>query len=385
LYVTDSEALASLVKQLRAAPVVGVDTEFMRERTYFARLCLIQVATDDVAAIIDPLKCKDLSPLCDLMRDESVVKVFHAGGQDLEIFYRLCGGAVAPVFDTQVAATLAGFQQQVGYGALVQDVMGVKLDKGDSYTDWARRPLSDTQVEYALNDVRYLPAMYRELSARLAKSDRLPWLQADFDRLADASTYEIIPEEQWRRVKRISSLNRRQIGIAREVAAWRELEAIRRDIPKRWVLGDESIIEVARRAPATDKDLADIRGIPEKFGRSASEGVLTAVARGVALPDDQLPVLAKRRRPAGDIDGAVDLMVALVRLRAREHGVAMPLLASRDELERLAAGERDASPLLVGWRHTMVGAELLDLLDGAVLLSLDQGRLQVVKNPRSSA
>jgi ribonuclease D len=159
---------------------------------------------------------------------------------------------------------------------------------------------------------------------------------------------------------------------------------MRRDIPKRWVLGDESIIEVARRAPATDKDLADIRGIPEKFGRGASDGVLAAVARGVALPDDQLPVLAKRRRPAGDIDGAVDLMVALVRLRAREHGVAMPLLASRDELERLAAGERDASPLLVGWRHTMVGAELLDLLDGAVVLSLDQGRLQVVKNPRSS-
>lgn len=384
MYVTDSDALKGLVKQLRRAPVVGIDTEFMRERTYFARLCLIQLATDDVAAIVDPLACEDLTPLCELFADLSVVKVLHAGGQDLEIFFRQCGHALNPVFDTQVAATLTGYPQQVGYGALVQEITGVKLDKGDSYTDWSRRPLYDTQLEYALNDVRYLPEMYRELKSRLDSTGRAAWLQADFDRMADPATYEIVPEEQWRRVKRVSSLNRRQLGVAREVAAWRELEAMRRDLPKRWVIGDEGIVEVARRAPSTPEQLMEIRGVPDKIGHSAVKSLLEAVARGVNVPDDQLPSIKKRRRAGGDIDGAVDLMVALVRLRAHEHGVAMPLLASRDDLERLAAGDRDGNPLLESWRRAMVGNELVELLDGEVTLSLEDARLQVVRNPRSS-
>jgi ribonuclease D len=216
VYVTDTATLRDLVAQLRQAPAVAIDTEFMRERTYFARLCLIQLGTDDIQAIVDPLAFDDLSPLCELLADDSVIKIFHAGSQDLEIFYRLCGVATAPVFDTQVAATLAGFPTQVGYGALVKELLGVALDKGDTYTDWARRPLSDTQVEYALNDVRYLPEVHRQLVAELTREGRVPWLQADFSRLEDPATYEPIPEEQWRRVKRISSLNRRQLAVARE-------------------------------------------------------------------------------------------------------------------------------------------------------------------------
>jgi ribonuclease D len=384
LYVTDSSALRDLVAQLRRGSLVGIDTEFMRERTYFARLCLIQLGNDDISAIVDPLACDDLSPLCDLFTDTSVVKVLHAGSQDLEIFFRECGLTLTPVFDTQIAATLTGYPQQIGYGPLVQEITGVKLDKGDSYTDWSRRPLSDTQVEYALNDVRYLPEIYRELKSRLEQAGRVEWLQADFDRMADPATYEIIPEEQWRRVKRISSLNRRHLAVAREVAAWREREAIRRDIPKRWVIGDEGIVEVARRAPSTPEQLMDIRGVPEKIGQSAIRSLLEAVAKGVAVPESELPSLKKRRRPAGDIDGAVDLMVALVRLRAHQHGVAMPLLASRDDLERLASGERDGSPLLESWRKAMVGNELVELLDGEVTLSLEDARLQVVRNPRSA-
>jgi len=384
VYVTSVEELERLVTQLRKAPAVGIDTEFMRERTYFARLCLIQLATDDVAAIVDPLVVTDLSPLCDLFEDQSVTKVLHAGSQDLEIFYRICKVAAAPIFDTQVAATLAGFPQQVGYGALVQEVFDVKLDKGDSYTDWARRPLSDTQVEYALNDVRYLPEMYRRLTARLEDGGRLDWLAADFERLADPATYEVIPEEQWRRVKRISSLNRRQLAVARSVAAWRENQAMKRDAPKRWVLGDESIVEVARRMPKSAEELKAIRGVADKVGKGATAGLLAAVAAGVAVPDDELPSLARRRRLAGDVDGAVDLMIALVRLRAREHGVAMPLLASRDDLERLAGGDREGHPLLEGWRRSMVGNELVELLDGRVTLSLADGHLRVVKIPSNS-
>lgn len=382
MYVTDDEGLRELVACMRTAPAVGIDTEFMREKTYFARLCLIQLATDDVAAIVDPLKVRDMSPLCELFTDESVVKVFHAGGQDLEIFYRICGHAMAPIFDTQVAATLAGFPQQVGYGALVHEMLDVKLDKGDSYTDWGKRPLSDTQIEYALNDVRYLPEMFRRLSAQLEEGGRMEWLASDFQRLEDPATYEIRPHEQWRRVKRISSLNRRQLAVAREVAAWRENEAIRRDVPKRWVVGDESIVEIARRMPKTPEELADIRGVSDKIGKSSVQGLLDAVVTGTEVSEDDLPTLTKRRRLNGDVDGAVDLMVALVRLRAREHGVAMPLLASREDLERLAGGERDGNALLEGWRRTMVGRELVDLLDGGVTLSLAEGHLRVVNIPR---
>ena len=377
MYVTDTPSLVDLVQQLRTAPCVAIDTEFMRERTYFARLCLIQLASDDVAAIVDPLAIGDLSPLRELLVDPAVVKIFHAGSQDLEIFYRLFGVATAPVFDSQIAATLAGFPQQVGYGALVKEVMGVTLDKGDTYTDWAKRPLSDTQVEYALNDVRYLTEIRRRLLAEMEREGRIEWLAADFSRLEDPATYEVVPRELWRRVKRVSSLNRRQLAVAREVAAWREIEAQRRDVPKRWVVGDESIIEIARRAPKTGEELCAIRGVADKVGRGAHAGLLGAVADGLAVTDDDLPSLNKRRRPVGDVDAAVDLMIAVVRLRAREHGVAMPLMASRDDLERLAAGEKEASPLLEGWRKKMVGDELVALLEGRLQLRLAAGALVI--------
>jgi ribonuclease D len=377
VYVDDVQGLVELVGRLRAAPVVAVDTEFMRDRTYFARLCLIQLASDVEAAIVDPLAIDDLSILQELMADPTVTKVFHAGSQDLEILFRLLGVATTPVFDTQVAATLAGFPQQVGYGSLVKEVLDVALDKGDTYTDWAKRPLSDTQVEYALNDVRYLPEVHRRLTAELSREDRLGWLDADFRRMEDPATYTCVPQEQWRRVKRITTLNRRQMAVAREVAAWRETEAQRRDIPKRWVLGDESVIEISRRGPRNAEELKAIRGVSDKVGRTASAGIVESVARGLAVPEAELPSVVRRRRPQGDVNGAVDLMVALVRLRAREHGVAMPLLASRDDLERLAAGEREASPLLEGWRRSMVGDELLTLLDGSLSMRLDDGNLVV--------
>lgn len=377
LYIADLADLREMVSRMRESAVVAVDTEFMRERTYFARLCLVQLATEDLTALVDPLAIEDLTPLCELLTDASVVKVLHAGSQDLEIFYRVCGQAASPVFDTQVAATLAGFPQQVGYGALVNEMLGMKLDKGDTYTDWSKRPLSKTQVEYARNDVKYLPEVHRLLTERLEREGRMGWLEADFSRMADPATYTIVPQEQWRRVKRVSSLNRRQLAVVREVAAWRENEAMRRDIPKRWVLGDESIVEIARRTPRNADELLAIRGVNDKLARSAAAGLVKAVEVGVSVPDEELPTLSKRRRPPGDVDAAVDLMVAIVRKRAREHGVAMPLLACRDDLERLAAGDREGHPLLEGWRAGMVGKELVDLLDGRIELRLEDGELVV--------
>ncbi len=376
--LTTTTEIAEFAERARRSTAMGMDTEFMRERTYYTRLCLIQCSLAEETVIIDPFTVEDLTPLFEILCDANVVKVFHAGTQDLEIFYRLMGETTAPVFDTQLAANLAGFPQQTGYAALVKDLMGVQLDKADTFTDWARRPLTKAQTEYAHDDVRYLLPIYEKLLRALERDERIEWLEKDFARLADPSFYDVVPEEQWRRVKRVSALNRRQLAVAREVAAWREREAQERDMPKRWVLSDESLIEVSRRMPATEEDLGGIRGVKDKLPRRKYIGVLEAVALGRAVPEDLLPVLDRRRRRAAqDTDAAVDLMVALVRMRAREHGVAMPILASRDDLERLASGDREAHALLEGWRREIVGEELLALLEGRIGLALKDGVLVV--------
>lgn len=383
LYVSDTASLATLVETLRASDAVALDTEFMREKTYFAKLCLIQIATPEVCAVIDPLVIDDLSPLAALMADQNVVKVFHAGGQDLEILHQMLGVATGPVFDTQVAATLLGYPQQVGYGALVSDMLGVQLDKGDSFTDWSRRPLTATQVEYARNDVIYLVKVYEAMRATLEELGRIGWLQGDFTRMADPSTYVVKPEEMWRKVKRASTLKRRQLAVLREVAAWRELEAQRKDIPRKWVLSDESLIEVARRTPQTAEALRDIRGVGERVPGRVASSLIAAVNRGLEAPEDTWPRFEKRHRPLCDVDGAVDLMAALVRVRAREHGVAAPLLAPRTELERLAAGDREGVDVLDGWRRQLVGDELIDLLDGNLSMHLSDCVIEVTKRVRS--
>jgi len=375
VYVDSPQLLAELVALLRGADALAVDTEFMRERTYYARLCLIQVATDEVTAIVDPLAVGDLEPLFSIFRDESVTKVFHAGSQDLEILYRLMGSVPAPVFDTQTAATLLGMPSQVGYQQLVHSLVGVTLGKGHTYTDWTARPLSAEQIDYALDDVRYLPPAYRTMRERLEAEGRLAWLEQDFVRMADPATYDVVPEEQFRRVKRASALDRRSLAILREVAAWREREAQRRDLPKRWVVSDEALLEIARRAPADSTALQGVRGLNEQVARRNADDILKAIKRGQNVPDDQLPKIAKRKRLEGDVSDVADLLSALLRMRAKEHGVAPTLIATRDELERFAAGEREENPLGSGWRYTLVGEELAELMDGAASLSIADGHL----------
>lgn len=377
MYVRDTDGLKELVSKLKGSEFVAFDTEFMREKTYYARLCLIQIGNESISAIVDPLEIDDLSPLGELMFDPGIVKVMHAGQQDMEILYGMFQRVPAPVFDTQVAATLAGFPQQVGYGALVQELAGVTLDKSDTYTDWAKRPLSANQIEYALNDVRYLPTIYGELKQRLEAAGRIEWLKPDFDKLQSESSYKVEPDQAWRRLKRLTSLSRPQLGILQKITEWRELEAQRRDIPRRWVLGDESLVEIARRAPRTSEQLSAVRGVGDKLGKGSYGSLLAAVEAGLALREEDLPRLERKSRLRNDTEGAVDLMAALVRVRATQHDVAVPLLASRSELDRLAAGERDGSPLLEGWRRTIVGDELIRLLDGEVALSLHAGELVV--------
>jgi ribonuclease D len=375
VFAHDDETLAKVARAARESGLLALDTEFMREKTYYAKLCLLQFAAGDGAWIVDPFVVSDLGPIAEVLLDHSVVKVMHAGTQDLEILTRILGNPPAPVFDTQVAATLAGFPAQVGYARLVKELYDVDIDKSDTYSDWARRPLTPAQIEYALADVVHLPTMYLELKERLEREGRLAWLQADFERLSDPATYEVVPEEQFRRIKRVSSLSRRQLGVLQHAVAWREREAQRRDLPRRWIVSDETLIEVARRQPKDAGALGEIRGLNVRSVGDGGKGLLSSVVAGLSMADDALPRITKRPRTVVDIEGVVELMGALVRVRAAEHGVAVPLLATRADLERLASGERDDSALLQGWRRSLIGDDLVALVEGRLTLTVADGKV----------
>jgi len=384
LYICDTTALDAALPALAAADAIAIDTEFMRERTYYARLCLVQVATPDDVYLIDAIALEgELGRLAPVLSAVKPLKVFHAGSQDIEILGRATGVTPAPVFDTQVAATLAGFPTQVGYAQLAKDLAGVTIDKGDTFSDWSVRPLSDNQLSYAAEDVRHLLGMYEKLRGRLEREGRLAWLAEDFERLADPATYEVDPLRQYLRVKRASSLDRRGLAVLREVAAWRETEAQRRDMPRRWLVSDESLVEIARRRPASIQALGAIRGVNERVASRQGAGLIEAVKRGEAVPEDGLPRLPKRAHVPRDAQPLADLLNAVVRVRAGEHGVAPTLLASRDDLERFASGEREGHPLTEGWRRTLVGAELEAILAGLMDVRVDDGRLTVVPSGRS--
>lgn len=385
MYIRDPEALATAVETMLSASVVALDTEFMRERTYFAKLCLIQLAADGQTFLVDALALKGrLEPLARVLTAPGIVKVVHAGSQDVEVLLRETGSTVAPIFDTQIAATLAGFPTQVGYAQLVKELLGEHVDKSDTFTDWAARPLSQTQLVYAEADVLHLPEVYRLLHERLVREGRLSWLADDFERLADPDTYAVDPREQYRRVKRASSLDRRSLAVLRELAAWRETEAQRRDTPKRWIVADESLIEIARRRPASAAELAGIRGVNERVASRSGSAVVAAIRDGMAVPDDELPRLPKRDRVPTDAQPIADLLSAVLRVRAREHGVASSLIASRDDLERFVSGDREGHPLSAGWRHTLAGAELAAIVDGEISVRVVNGKLSLAPVPPAS-
>ena len=376
-FVTTQAQLEELAAELEGSRVLAIDTEFMREKTYYAKLCLLQLNNGTVSALVDPLAVSDLSPLVPILTDENCVKIFHAGMQDIAILYHETGITPSPVFDTQVAASLLGHPLQVGYGPLVRSVCDVKLAKADSYTDWSKRPLTNSQVKYALDDVVYLPRVYERLRDELAEKGRLTWCEHDFVTLADPASYDVDPRETWRRVKRISSLSRGQLAVAREVAAWRESEAQRRNLPRKWVLPDEAVVEIARKAPKTREALFEVRGLANKLSGRDVNHILEAVSRGKEMPQAQWPKL--ERSPKGDVeaDGAVELLSSLLEVRAKQNGVAAPLIATHSELSKLVRGHREGLALMEGWRYEIVGRELIDLLEGRLALYLDGGSIEV--------
>ena len=379
MYIANQEDLEAFANRAMRSSVLAIDTEFLREKTYYAKLCLLQLATDDETAIVDPFEVDDLRVLAPLLENESVVKLFHAGGQDLEILLREVGTLPRPLFDTQVAAALLGHTQQIGYAALVHAECGVTLKKIDSFTDWSRRPLSESQLEYAADDVAYLPRMYERMRAQLVELGRLAWLDRDFEDLADPKRYATNERERYRRLKRVSQLSRRQLAAAREVAAWRELEAQRRDVPRKWVVTDEQIVEACKRAARTLDELFMVRGMSDRLSTKDARCVVALMSSALDAPPDAWPEPDRCGKNEPNVDAELDLMCALVRLRAKQNGVAFPTLASHDDLARVARGYREGVDVLRGWRRSLVGEELLRLLEGKIALSLSNGEIKVTE------
>ena len=376
MYITTSDELVAFCDRAQSHTVLAVDTEFLRERTYHPLLCLVQVATEDEAVAIDPLAIKDLSPLADLFVDETKTKVFHACDQDLEVILDSMGVVPKPVFDTQLAAAFLGFRMQIGYGALVQAYDKVHLAKADGLSDWSKRPLDKEQLRYALEDVEYLPGIYHRMMDELIERDRLSWLMPELDSLVERSTSRNRPREAYVHLKRSSSLSRKQLAIAREVCAFREELASRKNLPRKWVLQDEVVVELCRRAPHTIQRVRRIRGTDGLSDRDASK-VVEAIRTGESCDPKDYPFVRHRPRTSADVDSVIDLMYALLRLRSESSGVAIPLIATRDDLHSFFAGEKD-SPLRQGWRYDLVGRQLEGLLRGEVGLTVKDDHVEVL-------
>jgi ribonuclease D len=369
--ITTTDALAAFCKPLAGAEYIAVDTEFMRERTYWPKLCLAQVAGPDEAAAIDALADGiDLAPLDELMANAQVLKVFHAARQDVEIFYLRSGKVPKPLFDTQVAAMVCGHGEAASYESLATKLAKARIDKSSRFTDWSRRPLSERQITYALSDVTHLRVVYEKLHRQLDKSGRMSWIAEEMAVLNDAATYRADPEMAWRRLKPRGA-SPRLLGILKEAAAWRERTAQRIDIPRQRLLRDEQLLEIASHAPKSVEELALTRGL----GRGFAEGwqgreLLEAIDKARSLPESALP---GRDRPPEQLrapGAVVDLLRTLLRLKAEQAGVAARLVASADELDRLAAGKRDVHALK-GWRKEIFGSDAVDLIEGKLALALD--------------
>jgi ribonuclease D len=385
--ITTTDDLAAFCKPLAATEFIAVDTEFMRERTYWPKLCLAQVAGPDDAAAIDALaEGIDLAPLDELMANAKVLKVFHAARQDLEIFYLRMNKVPQPLFDTQVAAMVCGHGEAASYESLATKLAKAKIDKSSRFTDWSRRPLSERQISYALSDVTHLRVVYEKLRRQLEKSGRLSWITEEVAVLNDPATYRADPEQAWRRLKPRGA-SPRLLGTLKEVAAWRERTAQRIDIPRQRLLRDEQLLEIASHTPKTTEDLAMTRGL----GRGFAEGwqgreLMEAIERARTVPESELPTRDKPPEQLRAPSAVVDLLRTLLRLKAEQAGVAGRLVASADELDRLAAGKRDIAALR-GWRREVFGGDAVDLIEGRLALSLagDQAKLIPIAPPKATA
>src|ERR687890_1663205 len=378
--ITDTESLEKLCERLARADFVAVDTEFMRENTYWPDLCLIQVASIEEAAAIDPkAEGIDLKPLLALfVKNEDILKVFHAGGQDIEIIHNITGKVPHPLFDTQIAAMALGHGEQIGYSNLIESLLGHSLDKGARFTDWSRRPLDKRQIDYAIADVTHLSTVFPRMVERLKKTGRGAWLDEEMDRLADPSSFAFEAEDAWKRLK-LPSRNPAVLGRLKALAGWRETEARSKNLPRGRIIKDDTLMEIVLHPPKTQDDLGRIRGLSAGW-RTNDIGarLMTAIEAAKALDQSELPD-REPRRPGLSKDAALvsDLLKLLLKIRAKETGVAARLIARSDDLEALAAGIRHNLKILNGWRYEQFGKDAVDLVEGRLAFGIENGKLKM--------
>jgi ribonuclease D len=371
--------LTQLCADLARQPFVAVDTEFMRESTFWPKLCLVQLAAPGLEAIVDPMaEGIDLAPFFELMGDPRVVKVFHAARQDIEIVYIKAGLVPKPVFDTQVAAMVCGFGDSISYVNLVKRITNRDLDKSSRFTDWSRRPLSERQLSYALGDVTHLRDVYRHLSAELERSGRTHWLAEEMAALTDPATYEVAPEAAWKRLK-LKVRNRKALAVLIELAAWRERAAQSQDVPRARVLRDEALYDIANQQPVETGKLSELRTLSDGFARSArAREIVEAVKRGLARDPKSLPPLEHGPSLPAEAGAMVDLLRVLLKAAAGRHGVAPRLIADSEDLERIAMEAEPDIGALKGWRRELFGEDALRLKRGELALGMRRGEVVVM-------
>jgi ribonuclease D len=377
--ITTTEALTQLCERLGREEFVTVDTEFIRERTYWPELCVVQVAGTSEVAVVDVESPEiDLAPLGDLLANQVITKVFHAARQDIEIFVLKFGAVPQPLFDTQIAAMVAGFGDQVGYDALVASLTGGSIDKAHRFSDWSARPLSASQIAYAAADVTYLREVYTKLRARLEQDGRMDWVAEEMAELSDPATYRADPDNMWQRLRPRSS-NRRFLGLLQAIAAWREREAQRVNIPRQRLLKDEVLLEIAATAPDTPEALARARGISRGFAEGRTGySLLAAIAEAKTLPDAALPEAPRERNGVRPSPALVSLLKVLLAAKCEDHHVAAKLVASSDDIDRLAVEDAPDVPALHGWRREVFGNDALALRQGRVALGVEGRRIKLI-------
>ena len=378
-YINTPEQLAVLCEHIKKAPWLALDTEFLREKTYYSKFCLLQIATPEWVACVDPIALPELGTLFDAIHTPSIIKVFHSCHQDLEIFYQMTGKVPGPIFDTQVAAPLLGYQDNPGYAMLVSSLLNINLNKAHTRADWSKRPLSKEEIQYAADDVIYLCQIYQIMLQKLESLGRADWLKQDFKELENPNNYQVSPEKAWLKIRGKNKLTGKQLSIVQVLAEWREATAQVENRPKTWLLRDELIFDMAKLQPETVADLANIRSINEqtihRYGRKLCE--LIAVAKN----NEPVPLKEKERsiKKNQQHEAILDILTALVRIRAEENSLNPTILATRKDLEVLLFNEEEDCPLLHGWRYSMAGKELVGLLKGELLFGIQADRLSVIE------
>ena len=380
--ITSTDDLLAYIETIKHCKWLALDTEFIRERTYYPKLCLVQIAAHNnegelQLACIDPLEIDDISALLKLLHNTNIIKVLHAAHQDLEIFNYLSGQVPQPIFDTQPAASVLGYGDHMGYARLIQQVLNVDLDKSQSRTNWAKRPLNQAQLDYAIDDVRYLAQAYPIIRDKLIEQQRLDWLDADFAHFTHPNLYAINAEMRWKKVKGLQVLKRQQLAILRELAAWREHLAEKKDLPRRWIIKDEILIDLARQQPKDAESIADMRGINALKTKKYHQTWLECITAGLSLPQSEWPEINRRKKPTANQDNVIDVLMTALNIRAYELGITPAVVTTRKKVVSMVQEQRKT--LSDDWRGALVNDLFREILDGEKIVAVEDGKA-VIKN-----